>query len=183
MVAGVSGACSETTSDCSRISSSSSMSIPSSFANGSNAITFRPSARARIATSRPTAPRPISPSVFPVNSQPSWRCQTFARAAVIDFGNPRARQNIKPSASSATASAFAPGAFVTAMPRSDAASRSISLTPAPYREITRNRSAFSITLESQMSRPKIAPSNPGINSANSPEVSGCVPAAMMTSQP
>ena len=65
------------------------------------------------------------------------------REAWMAAGIWRARVSIKPKANSATETEFAPGVFVTTIPRSPAACKSTPSTPTPYRAITFNRSACS----------------------------------------
>ena len=56
----------------------------------------------------------------------------------------RAMDSISPMASSATLRLFAPGAFMTTMPRAVAAATSTLSTPVPARAITRSLGAPSI---------------------------------------
>ena len=104
-----------------------------------------PKLRARRATSSPMRPRPTMPSVLPRNSVP---CSIFFShlplcSAAVAFGIWRAIVIIRPSVSSATATALAPGVFITTMPRLVAASASMLSTPTPARPITRSFGACS----------------------------------------
>ena len=55
---------------------------------------------------------------------------------------------MRPMVSSATATAFAPGVFMTTMPRRVAASASMLSTPTPARPMTRSLGAFSMRASS-----------------------------------
>ena len=99
-----------------------------------------PKLRARRATSRPMRPRPRMPSFLSRSSAP---CSDFfshfpACMVALARGSCRASAIMRPSASSATAMAFAPGVFITTMPRRVAASASMLSTPTPARPITRS---------------------------------------------
>src|ERR1051326_6581673 len=100
---------------------------------------------ARRATSLPTLPRPIKPSVLPVSSVPMYAPRDhwprLSDASAAD--TLRARANINASACSAAATALPPGALTTTMPRAVAASTSIVSTPAPARPMTRSLGADS----------------------------------------
>jgi hypothetical protein len=63
-------------------------------------------------------------------------------------GSLRASASISPMVSSATATAFAPGVFITTMPRRVAASASMLSTPTPARPTTRSFGACSISASS-----------------------------------
>ena len=106
-----------------------------------------PNPRARRATSRPTRPRPRMPSVLARSSVP---CRFFfshlpACMVALAAGTLRASATMRPMVSSATATALAPGVFITTMPRRVAASASMLLTPTPARPITRNLGACAIS--------------------------------------
>ena len=60
----------------------------------------------------------------------------------------RASAIMRPMVSSATATALAPGVFITTMPRRVAASASMLSTPTPARPMTRSLGAFSISASS-----------------------------------
>ena len=80
------------------------------------------------------------PNCLPRNSAP---CNDFfshlpACSAELARGSWRASASINPIVNSATAMAFAPGVFITTMPRRVAASASMLSTPTPARPITRN---------------------------------------------
>ena len=64
------------------------------------------------------------------------------------MGSLRASASISPMVSSATATAFAPGVFITTMPRRVAASASMLSTPTPARPMTRSFGACSISASS-----------------------------------
>ena len=97
-----------------------------------------PNAAARRATSCPIRPRPASPSVLSRTSSPRnfffshFPC--FMAASAAD--RCRAIASIRPTVSSATLTLFAPGAFITTMPRALAAGTSTLSTPVPARAIT-----------------------------------------------
>ncbi len=114
--------------------------------NGSWAITFISNAWARVATSCPIRPRPTRPRVFDRISAPAnFDFSHFA--SFIDAsaaGIFRASDRMRPIASSATLRLFAPGAFMTTMPRAVAAATSTLSTPVPARAMTRNFCAASI---------------------------------------
>ena len=83
---GVWRACTETMSACSSSWSSEIRSTPgtgSGGGNGSYAVTAKPSASARLATSLPTCPRPTRPSVRPGTSRPK-----NSRPSNTDSANP-----------------------------------------------------------------------------------------------
>ena len=114
--------------------------------NGSCAMSRMPKAAARRATSWPMRPRPASPSTLSRTSSPRnfffshLPCFIAASAA----GRWRARASTNPIASSATLTLFAPGAFMTTMPRALAAVTSTLSTPVPARAMARRRGAASI---------------------------------------
>ena len=97
-------------------------------------------AAARRATSWPIRPRPARPSVFSRTSSP--RNFFFSHLpcfiALSAAGRWRAIARISPTASSATLTLFAPGAFITTMPRALAAATSTLSTPVPARAMTRS---------------------------------------------
>ena len=100
-------------------------------AKGSLATTVMPRPRAFSASRRPMLPRPTIPSVLPPSSRPTPRSQRPPVTAAWPAGMARASANIRPTASSATASALAPGAFRTGTPRAVQASRSMLSIPTP----------------------------------------------------
>ncbi len=108
--------------------------------NGSCAITLISNACARRATSCPMRPSPARPSTLPRTSSPRndflshLPCFIDASAA----GSLRASDNSCAIASSATLMLFAPGAFMTTMPRALAASTLTLSTPVPARAIARS---------------------------------------------
>ena len=65
----------------------------------------------------------------------------------------RSSARMRPHASSATAIAFLPGQFETAIARAEAAARSIVFTPAPARTISARPEAPSISVGSDLRRP------------------------------
>ena len=103
--------------------------------NGSWAMTVISNDWARRATSWPMRPNPASPSTFPRTSSPRklflshLPCFIEASAA----GSFRASDRSWAMASSATLMLFAPGAFMTTMPRALAASTLTLSTPVPAR--------------------------------------------------
>ena len=106
-----------------------------------------PKARQRWATTMPTRPKPITPSVLPFNCVPAWRLRSSSQkpdlrllCAAITL---RLSTSIKVIASSPAAMALTPGVLVTMIPRSVAVSRSIPLRLAPTRPITRRTGAQS----------------------------------------
>ena len=107
---------------------------------GSCATSSIPMARARRATSMPMRPRPSTPRVLPRSSLPCNDFFSHLPACIRASARHRWRAiaSIMASACSATATAFAPGVFMTAMPLRVAASRSMLSTPTPARPITRN---------------------------------------------
>ena len=80
---------------------------------GSKATTVMPRPRAMRATAPPTLPMPTSPSVLPSSSEPEklFLSQVPAFIEASARGISRARANIRPTASSAAASALPPGVF------------------------------------------------------------------------
>ena len=99
-----------------------------------------PKARARRATSSPMRPSPTMPSVLPRSSLP---CSDFLShlpscIPALARGMERHMAIIRPSVSSATATALAPGVFITTMPRRVASSASMLSTPTPARPIMRS---------------------------------------------
>ena len=105
------------------------------------AATGIPKARARGIISQPIPPTPIKPSVRPKSPRAllySFLFQTPRVRSLAFSAMRRSRARIRPNASSATATEFFPGQFATEIPRSDAASTSIVLYPAPART-TRER--------------------------------------------
>ena len=90
------------------------------------------------ATAPPTLPMPTRPRVLPSSSEPEklFLSQAPAFMEASARGISRARANIRPTASSAAASALPPGVFSTRIRRSVAAFTSMLSTPAPARPIT-----------------------------------------------
>ncbi len=90
------------------------------------------------------------PSVFPRSSTPCSDFFSHLPACMLPLaaGICRASASIRPIVSSATAIAFAPGVFITTMPRRVAASASMLSTPTPARPITRSFGACSISASS-----------------------------------
>ena len=109
-----------------------------------------PKACARSAVSVPILPRPMMPSVLPANSVPCRLFLSHLPARVVWSAREmwRAMAIIRPSVSSATETALAPGAFITTMPRRVATSTSMLSTPTPARPITRMLLAASISAAS-----------------------------------
>ena len=102
----------------------------------SHAMARIPNACARLMTSIPMVPAPITPSVRPKSPRACayrflFHLPLFRSA--VPSAMCRSRASIRPVASSATAMAFLPGQFATQMPRSLAASTSMVLVPAPAR--------------------------------------------------
>src|ERR1700743_3817460 len=90
-------------------------------------------------------PQPMMPSVLP---RSSWPCRDFlshlpACMLALACAILRAMVIMRPSVSSATAMAFAPGVFITTMPRCVASAAPMLSTPAPARPITRSFGADS----------------------------------------
>src|SRR5215472_4230229 len=112
---------------------------------GSCPTTVMPKARARRATSIPIRPSPTIPNVLPRSSVPCSDFFSHLPACIHSFARHtcRAIASIMASVCSATATAFAPGVFITAIPLRVAASRSMLSTPTPARPITRNLCACS----------------------------------------
>jgi len=77
-----------------------------------------PKARARRATSRPILPRPITPRVFARSSVPCKDFFSHFPACMVSLARQRwrAMASINARVCSATATALAPGVFMTAMP-------------------------------------------------------------------
>src|SRR5438067_9482480 len=107
---------------------------------GSNAITSISRPCARLATSEPTLPRPITPSVLPRISVP----MKFARVHSPRFteasawGTDRASANSRAMVCSAAATMFPRGALTTRIPRRVAAETSMLSSPTPARPTTRS---------------------------------------------
>ena len=118
-----------------------------------------PNALARRATCMLMRPKPTIPKVLPRNSVPCSDFFSHFPACINSLARPigRAIANIIAKVCSATAIAFAPGVFMTAMPCRVAASRSMLSTPTPARPITRSlralasNSAVTSTAERTMS--------------------------------
>ena len=135
--------CTVTKSESSISFASGTMSTPSTRArssgtNGSCAMTRISSPFARRATSEPTCPRPITPSVLPRTSMP-WN---FPRSHFPDFsealasGICRESDSMRAIACSAAEITLPVGAFTTTTPFSVAAWRSMLSTPMPARPTT-----------------------------------------------
>src|SRR6185295_5707902 len=160
-VSGVSGTCTEITSERTNRSSSDracstledSCQARCTVICGSYPRTFMPSASAELATSTPIAPRPTTPSVRPGSSKPTNFFLPFSTASSIAWSSPdwdlandqawvmlRAARNMPASTSSFTALALAPGALNTGMPFFDRASTGMLLVPAPARPTARRLS-------------------------------------------
>ena len=105
-----------------------------------------PNSSARLATREPMAPRPMTPRLLPQSSGPEKALLPFSTRA--GTSSPLSAivltQSIAPSMSreassmskiiiSFVASAFAPGALNTTMPRSAQSSMGMLFTPAPAR--------------------------------------------------
>ena len=90
------------------------------------------------------------PSVLPRSSAPCRLFFSHLPACIVELaaGSLRASASISPIVSSATATAFAPGVFITTIPRRVAASASMLSTPTPARPITRSFGACSISASS-----------------------------------
>ena len=118
--------------------------------NGSCATRSMPNARTRDATSCPMRPSPTIPSVLPRNSTPVsfFLSQTPRLHCRIGRRDRRGRAPASARSHSATLMLLAPGAFMTRMPRSVAASTSTLSTPVPARAITRRFGAASISARS-----------------------------------
>ena len=146
----VSGTWSEITSAVRTSSSSSTSRAPAaraeaSVAKGSCAITVMPKAAARRATSPPTRPTPMSPSVFPRSSRPMNfdRVHSLARTLRSASTTRRRRARVSATVCSAAATMLPSGAFTTYTPRAVAAGTSILSTPTPARPTTWRRFAAS----------------------------------------
>src|SRR2546422_98381 len=102
-----------------------------------------PNARATCATCPPIRPSPTTPIVLPRSSVPSNRLRSHSprRIASAAQGMWRTNASSSPIACSAALTVFAPGAFITAMPRRVAAWTSIVSTPVPARATTWRRGA------------------------------------------
>ena len=120
--------------------------------NGSWAMISMLNARARDATSWPMRPRPMTPRVLPRSSAPVSRflSHTPFFIAASAAGTARASASMSAIACSATLTLFAPGEFITTMPRAVAADTSTLSTPVPARAITRRRGASAITCPSTL---------------------------------
>ena len=133
--------------------------------NGSWWITCMPKARPSSAMRPPMAPSPIIPSVEPRNSVPRGFGQPPVR--MVRSITPRCRVTIRisPNATSATASAKAPGEFSTGTPRSVAAARSMLSVPVPHLAMTRNLGSAAVSTarlirSSPASQPSMSPTRP-----------------------
>ena len=101
---------------------------------------------ARIATSPPMRPSPISPSVFPRTSAPDDDfSQRPSRIAASNFGTWRTKASNSANVCSATLTELPPGVLMTRTPRLVASSRSMLSTPTPARPTTRKCGALSIS--------------------------------------
>src|SRR5437867_4216752 len=92
-----------------------------------------PNARASWATCPPMRPSPTIPIVLPRSSVPSNRLRSHSprRIASAAHGMCRTSASSSPIACSAALTVFAPGAFITAIPRRVAAGTSMLSTPVP----------------------------------------------------
>ena len=139
-------------------------------------------ARARRATSRPTRPNPTMPSVLPRSSVPCSDFFSHLPPRVVTSARTmcRARASIKANVCSATATALAPGVFITAIPSRVAASRSMLSTPTPARPMTFSFCACS-------SKPAFTSTAERTSSASASEIclgkSPLIWSAVMTVQP
>ena len=99
-------------------------------------------------------PSPTSPRVFDRISAPAnfdfSHFEVFIDASAA--GIFRAIDRMSPIASSATLKLFAPGAFMTTMPRAVAAGTSTLSTPVPARAMTRSLGAASIIVSRHFCR-------------------------------
>lgn len=111
------------------------------------------SPRVRRATALPIIPRPMMPAVAPQTELPMTRGHSPARSLALASVSFLARANMNPTARSATASEFKPGALTTLTPRSLAVFKSMLSTPMPCLAITFNERAECITAEVIGSRP------------------------------
>ena len=102
---------------------------------------------ARLATSEPTLPRPITPRVLLRSSIPVnlLRVHSPRRMDASACGMFRASDIISAKACSAAAIVLPVGALTTAMPISVAASMSMLSTPTPARPMAWSRPAFAMT--------------------------------------
>ncbi len=114
---------------------------------GSYPSNLVPNAESRLATSRPTLPRPTTPMVFSNNSWPIYvfRSHLPSRIELLACGIFRRAESINAMVCSVAAMVLPPGVFITMIPRRVASAVSILSTPAPARPITFNRVPFSIT--------------------------------------
>src|SRR5437899_9739803 len=140
-----SGTCTVTKSACSSSSSrltsaTLNSSARSTETTGSNATTSISRPWARLATSDPTLPRPMTPRVLPRISVP----MKFARVHSPRFtdasacGTERASEHRRAIVCSAAATMLPRGALTTRMPRRVAAGTSMLSTPTPARPTTRS---------------------------------------------
>ncbi len=125
----------------------------------------------------PMRPSPTMPSVLPRSSVPCSDFFSHLPARVVESARQRCRASASISAMvcSATATAFAPGVFITAMPALVAASRSILSTPTPARPITRNFCALRSTCAFTSTADRTISASASFSAASSPSVSwSCV---------
>ena len=83
-------------------------------------------------------------------------------------GTLRASAIIWQMVSSATATAFAPGVFITTMPRRVAASASMLSTPTPARPITRSLGACAISASSTCTALRTTSASASASAAGNP---------------
>ena len=124
------------------------------------------------ATSRPMRPVPIRPSRFPRSCGTRFRGQPPCRIARSACASCFATARISAIVCSATASAFAPGVFVTVMPRAAAAFRSTLSVPVPQMEMSFSFGHACITWSVKRVRPRMFTATPAclsrsINTAGS----------------
>jgi len=128
----------------------------------SSPTTFISNALARLTTSFPIRPKPITPIVLPMISCPVIRFQCPARTALACSSIWRYTPSKRPNVCSATVVWFTPGQNVNGIPNSVQPSTSILSTPIPYLEIIFNRGRD----RSRTSR--VIASSPHKNASNSP---------------
>ena len=137
-----------------------------------------------MATSAPIAPRPITPSFFPLISWPANAFFAFSTSfAIFGFSFSFLHHSIPPAisrddsirpaiTSSFTPFALAPGVLNTTMPRSAQASSGMLFTPAPARATARRFSENSIScmdaLLTRIPSASAAESTISYSSGNSP---------------
>ena len=147
-----------------------------------------PKAAARLTTSLPIRPRPITPSVLPNSSDPVCRFHSPAFTARMWNQKFLATAIISPIVCSATVVSFTPGVNSTGIRLAVACFTSIESRPMPYLAMTFSRfgrsRAASITRAVIRSSPLSRPSNPpSCATSSSICCSESGPRALTTSKP